>query len=120
MAVLEDEPETPTILHLLNEARLGRRTALVPFIALMEVEYVLLRRVRSEHAAAALSTLENWPVSVVESTAAWRHEAAKIKAGGGLSLADAWVAALATLSDAQLVHKDPEFEKVRGLKSMRL
>lgn len=46
----------------------------------------------------------------------WVHEspallvmAAQIKACHPLSLADAWIAACATLEHATLVHKDPEF-----------
>jgi len=40
------------------------------------------------------------------------EEAARIKAGGGLSVADAWVAATAVVHDAVLVHKDPEMRRV--------
>ena len=47
-------------------------------------------------------------------------EAARIKGGGQLSLADAWMAALALLRDAQLVHQDPEFDNVADLRSVKL
>ena len=47
-------------------------------------------------------------------------EAARVKASGQLSLADAWMAALALLHDAQLVHTDPEFDNVAGLRSVKL
>jgi len=120
MTVLEDEPETAVVLELLERARRGGAVISLPFLAMMEVEYILLRRLRSEAAAAALSALDNWPVTIMESNEEWRHEAARIKADGGLSLADAWMAALATLSDAQLVHKDTEFDKVGGLRSVKL
>jgi predicted nucleic acid-binding protein len=45
---------------------------------------------------------------------------ARIKAWGRISLADAWVAALALLNDAELVHKDPEFDSVLGLRALKL
>ena len=95
MVVLEDEPETSTMLEILGQADEGQATLLLPFLALMEVEYILLRRVQPERVAAALSMLENWPTTIVESNAAWRRQAALVKASGGLSLADAWIAALA-------------------------
>jgi predicted nucleic acid-binding protein len=44
------------------------------------------------------------------------ERAAAVKACFPLSLADAWIAAAALQLDAVLVHKDPEFEKVTGLK----
>lgn len=50
----------------------------------------------------------------------WRKAAARLKARAGLSLGDAWNASLALLLDAELVHKDPEFDDVKGLKSLRL
>jgi predicted nucleic acid-binding protein len=37
------------------------------------------------------------------------------KAQEHLSVADAWIAALATERNAMLVHKDPEFEQVAGI-----
>jgi predicted nucleic acid-binding protein len=50
----------------------------------------------------------------------WIHEekyllekAAEIKALHTLSVADAWIGGCAVLQDAVLVHKDPEFEKLR-------
>jgi len=41
---------------------------------------------------------------------------AGIKARFQVSLADAWIAAAALEVDAVLVHKDPGFERVDGLK----
>jgi predicted nucleic acid-binding protein len=53
----------------------------------------------------------------------WQHEtvellelAAEVKARFPVSLADAWIAAAALLMDAVLLHKDPEFERIDGLK----
>ena len=120
MAVLEDEPQAQAVLRILSDATHGGAILYLPFMALMEVEYILLRRVQPERAAAAVSVLDNWPATVVESNASWRRHAAMVKAAGGLSLADSWIAALAILSDAQLVHKDPEFDRIPGLRSVKL
>ena len=59
-------------------------------------------------------------VSVIESNPGWGVLAADVKSRGGLSLADAWIASLALMHDAELVHKDPEFDRVEGLRSFRL
>ena len=50
----------------------------------------------------------------------WGSQAAEIKARGGLALGDAWIASLALIHGAELVHKDPEFDRVEGLRSIRL
>lgn len=116
IAYLYDEPgsdETERIVLSGHPVRL-------PFMTVMEVEYALLRAMPAADAAAEVDRLLHWPVDVVESSPAWRSEAAAIKARGRISLADAWIASLALLLDAQLVHKDPEFDAVPGLRSLRL
>ena len=46
--------------------------------------------------------------------------AARFKARGGLSVADAWIAATAASKRAVLIHKDPEFATVREIDQERL
>jgi predicted nucleic acid-binding protein len=46
--------------------------------------------------------------------------AAEVKSRDGLSVADAWIASSALLHDAELVHKDSEFDAVQGLRSYHL
>jgi predicted nucleic acid-binding protein len=92
----------------------------VPFLALMEVEYILRRSLPIESVEKNLGIISAWPINVVESSEPWRRVAAIIKARGKLSLADAWVASLALMLDAELVHKDPEFDAVPGLKALKL
>lgn len=120
LAVVLGESPGRVVLDLLHRARRHRASIRLPFIALMESEYKLLRRFRPEEVRGLLATLKGWPAELVESSEEWRHEAARIKSMGGLSVADSWIAALAILSDAQLVHGDTEFERVSGLKSVRL
>lgn len=91
----------------------------VPFLALMEVHYRLLRE-RLELLDDTLMMIDEWPVETIESNPSWREAAAVIKARGKLSVVDAWAAALALTEDATLVHKDPEFETVPDLKVLQL
>ncbi len=124
LCTLFNEEGANIVTDLLLRAQSGGEEdgaeVLVPFIALMETEYVLRRRVRSSDAERALLRVENWPILIRESSAAWRHEAARLKALGGVSLADAWIAALALMEGAEVVHRDPELDRVPGLKSLRL
>jgi predicted nucleic acid-binding protein len=91
---------------------------LLPFIALMEVEYQLIRD--REDVDERIASILDWPVRLIESDEQWRRLAATVKAPGRISVADAWVASLALLRDAALVHKDPEFDAVTDLQHLRL
>jgi predicted nucleic acid-binding protein len=95
-------------------------TLWLPFMAAMEVEYRLHQVRRSDEAVPILEMMGGWPVRLVESDPRWRHEAARIKLNYSLSVADAWIAALALLRGALLVHKDPEFDPIEGLQHLRL
>ncbi len=98
----------------------GEEPVLLPFMTIMEVDYVLRRTLSEDEVEQAIAALRQWPVTIVESSAAWGRVAAEVKSRGGLSVADAWNASLALLHDAELVHKDPEFDAVKGLRAHRL
>ncbi len=124
MCVLFQEDGAEMVMEVLRKSH-GQpeqvdAPVLVPFIALMETEYWLLRRLSAREAEETLFLVENWPVEVQESSSDWRHEAARVKATASLSVADAWIASLAILHQSELVHKDPEFDQVDGLKMIRL
>jgi predicted nucleic acid-binding protein len=118
MAVLKKEPGEDEVLSIIESAR--GHLVNVPFIALMEVEYNLLRRLPITKVVQSLGTIAGWPITIYESNPEWRSRAAYLKATGRLSLADAWIASLALLLGAELVHKDPEYDSIPGLKALRL
>ncbi|MFH1141751.1 MAG: PIN domain-containing protein [Chloroflexota bacterium] len=124
MCILFQEEGADQVVELLEAARLApgqeRPWVLLPFVSLMEVEYWLLRRLSPREVERNLVLVENWPAQVQESSPGWRHQAARVKAGARLSVADAWIAALAIQEGGVLVHKDPEFDQVGGLQSLRL
>lgn len=93
---------------------------LLPFVTLMEVAYLTLRGAGEEASLRLERAILAWPVTLVESFPTWRRIAARVKARGGLSLADSWNAGLALLNEAELVHRDPELDQVEGLRSVRL
>ena len=121
LALLNGEPGHETVRDILVQAREPGTTAVyVPFIALMETEYLMMRRHSEESAARYMKLVLGWPARVVESDPAWCHGSAIIKASGRLSLADAWIAALALSLGASLVHKDPEFDRIKTLQTLRV
>ena len=84
MCALFQEDGTETVMEILGKSHdqpeQDDAPVIVPFIALMETEYWLLRRFSTREAGEALFLVENWPVEVQESSSDWRHEAARVKA----------------------------------------
>jgi len=120
-AVLKEEPDHDRAAALLRQARSDATTTiLVPFIALMEVHYKLLVELEESEVRFWLDVVRAWPVQIVESDPQWGNVAAHIKSRGRISVGDSWMAALALVEDAILVHKDPEFDAVAGLQHLRL
>jgi predicted nucleic acid-binding protein len=120
LAMRADEPGADRVERLLRSARAGRTAVLVSFMTRMELLYRIALDEGPERAASAVRLLDAAGVEWVSCDAAILEEAARIKAGGGLSVADAWIAATAAVRDAVLVHKDPEFERVAGVRQERL
>jgi predicted nucleic acid-binding protein len=120
LTVLNNEPGVDTVLSILEAARSGEAQVTLPFMALMELEYLSLRQRSQEETRRMVTLVEAWPVEIEDSTQEWRHEAARVKATASVSLADAWICSLAWLVDAELVHKDPEYDTVPGLRSLPL
>jgi predicted nucleic acid-binding protein len=124
LAYLRDEVGAGLVEGVLEQSskvtRSDTKPVLVPFIAMMEVEYQTRRQRATVDVDFLLASVEQWPVDIRESDRVWRRQAALLKTAGRLSLADAWIAALALMEDAELVHKDPEFDRVPGLKVLRL
>ena len=120
LTILNQEDGLDTVLNILDKAKSQQDVVYIPFMALAELEYLLLRRISPEETLAILTLVSAWPVQVPESTEEWRHQAAKIKSRTPLSVADAWIASLALLQHAALVHKDPEYEQVPNLPVVKL
>ncbi|MBI1878519.1 MAG: PIN domain-containing protein, partial [Chloroflexi bacterium] len=76
LTVLNQEDGLETVIALLDQARAGQATIYLPFIALMELEYLLLRKISAEETEYLLTVVQAWPVQVVESSEEWRHQAA--------------------------------------------
>ena len=120
IAWFEDEAGADAVEDLIRKAQRDEVTIYVAFVSLMEADYIMERKVGREQAETSIANVENWPISIVESYPQWRYQAARIKARGSLSLADAWIASLALMTGAELVHKDKEFDSVPGLRSVHL
>jgi predicted nucleic acid-binding protein len=116
MRFLLDESGADEVQRIIQ----GEEPVFLPFMTIMEVDYVLRRVLPAPEVEHYMAALREWPAIIEESSPTWGQRAAEVKSRGGLSMADAWIASLALLHDAELVHKDPEFDDVEGLRSYRL
>ena len=111
-AFIEDEPGSETVESLLNQAEAGEINVYLSFMTFMEVYYISLQEQGEVTADQRLRKLYELPAMRIESDAELSKLAGQIKAMHRMSIADAWIAALAKAKQAILVHKDPEFESI--------
>jgi len=114
LTLIEDETGADQVQSLLEQAKRGEVNLLVSFISFMEVSYISLQERSQEEARERIQLMSVLPLSRMESTESLAMLAGQLKAARRLSVADAWIAALAQERDATLVHKDPEFEQPEG------
>ncbi|MFU8773964.1 MAG: PIN domain-containing protein [Anaerolineales bacterium] len=120
ITILNQEDGWDLVYPLFDESKKNQAVLYLPFMVLMELEYLLLRKVSAEETMVIMSMVISWPIQIAESSSEWRHQAAMIKSDTALSVADAWIASLAQLHSAELVHKDPEYEQISNLRLLTL
>jgi ribonuclease VapC len=120
LALRDDEPGAERVHRIIDAARKRRADVYVSFMTRMEILYRIGASEGEEAAAAALRLLDALPLHWVTCEPSILSAAAQIKRQGGLSVADAWIAATALLQQAVLVHKDPEFDALQELSQERL
>ncbi|MHB8870250.1 MAG: PIN domain-containing protein [Thermoleophilia bacterium] len=114
LSFIEDEPGADCV-----ELALKRPSTLIPWPVLLEAHYITLREKGEAEAYRRTALVKRLDVKILwdmdESTLL---AAARLKAAHRLSLADAIIAAFALLTDAVLLHKDPEFDALAELVPM--
>ena len=121
LTLIEDEAGADVVQNVLESAISGNVQILVSFMSFMEVFYITLQESDIEEARTRADLMESLPITRVESTAPLSVTAARLKGKHRISVADAWIAALALERNAVLIHKDPEFEQTEDeLKVLKL
>ena len=111
MTFIEDEAGADLV-----EEALRRETTLIPWPVLLETYYVSLQEQGQAEADRRLALLKQLGVTILwEMDEATLLTAGRLKAEYRLSLADAMIAAIAVRREAVLIHKDPEFDALRGI-----
>lgn len=111
---IEDEAGADRVGQALEQP-----TTLLPWPVILELHYITLREKGEGEAFRRTALVRRLAVRILwDMDEATVLTAARLKAEHRLSLADAIIAAFALRWDAVLMHKDPEFETLKGLVSM--
>jgi predicted nucleic acid-binding protein len=110
LALRDNEPGADRVAELLEMAQANRSACKACFITLMELMYRVWRDEGEANANLAYEQCLALPIAWIHETPELLKAAAAVKALHQLSFADAWIAAAAQISNAILIHKDPEFE----------
>ena len=108
------------VRRLLEQAERQTITVYLSAVSLAEIVSSIVKSHGDEIARDDLRLVLEMPVQIESPT--WEQCAAGgwLRAGHKLSTADAVIAAQALAANAELVQKDPEFDRVPGLKHRRL
>lgn len=109
LALRADEAGADRVEQLLAAAKRGRGRLLASFMTRMELSYLIRRDEGDDEARSALRLVDSFAIEWVSCEPEILEAAAELKAGGGLSVADSWIAATALVRGAVLVHRDPEY-----------
>ena len=119
VCVLEDEPGADVVEERLRTARAGKIHLGASCVSLVEVYYNAHQSEGKPHARQLVAVMKSWPVEFIYPDEPLCLAAGEIKALFPLSFADAFVAATARETNAVLLHKDPEFESLRGTVNLK-
>ena len=114
LTLIEDEQGADRVEQVLKTGQV-----FLPWPALLEVYYITLQEKGQEEAEYRYALLKRWSVTIL-----WDMDepvllsAGRLKAAHHMSLADAIVAAFALQNAARLLHKDPEFDALKGQVAM--
>ena len=110
LVFMEDEAGADKVQDILRNKKV-----ILPFVVLLEVYYITLREKGPDVADRRYAMIKSLDVEIK-----WQMDestlmlAGKYKAQYRISLADAMIAAFAKTENAILVHKDPEYEALKG------
>ena len=120
LALLYAEPGMDVVRRLLEQAERKLITLYLSALSLSEIVSSIARTHSEEIARDDLRIVLEMPVQIASPTQKECVHGGWLRARHKLSTADAIIAAQAMAANAELVHKDPEFDFVPGLKHRRL
>ena len=114
LTLIEDEEGADEVQKIIEESIEDKSEIYVSFMTYMEIYYIPLQEQDEKEARSRIELISGLPVFKIESSENVGSIAAQFKAKNRISVADAWIAALAETEKAILVHKDPEFDQLNN------
>jgi predicted nucleic acid-binding protein len=90
------------------------------FMTYMEGRYRIWRNAGKEESEEFSKYLDLLPLTRIDMSDSVFEKATEMKATKSLSVCDSWIIATAMTLNAVLVHKDPEFEQVKGTVKLKV
>lgn len=112
LAFRNREPGEETVASILRRAAKKEIRALISFVTVTEIFYLSWQRLGKEKAYHVHLQLMTLPLERIDANEKTLLVAGELKAAYPVSLADAYIAALAMEHHAILVHKDPDYESL--------
>lgn len=110
LTLWNDEEGANEVEHILR----SEGEIYIPFMTLLEGRYRLWKSINKHEADEFSKYLELLPIKRIDINNEIFEKAVEIKATNNLSVCDSWIIATAIVKGSILVHKDPEFEQVKG------
>jgi predicted nucleic acid-binding protein len=120
LALLYGEPGVDIVRRLLEDAEREKALVYLSAVTLCEIVSSLIKTLGESVARDELAVVLTMPVQIESPTRQHCAEAGWLRGRYTLSTADAIIATQAIAANAELVHKDPEFDQVPGLRQRRL
>lgn len=120
LTLLYAEPGMDVVRRLLEQAEREVITVYLSALSLTEVVSSIANTHDEEIARDVLRIVLEMPVQIEVPSQDQCTHGGWLRARHKLSTADAIIAAQAIATNAELVHKDPEFDQIPGLKHRRL
>lgn len=120
IAYLNKEVCSDTIESLFIRARAKEIILYLNWINLGELYYIVQRRAGKQKAEETIRLVEELPIELVSADRDTILLAGDYKATNAISYADSFVIATAKQRQGTIVTGDPEFDKVEGLKILKL
>lgn len=112
LALYQDESGAAAVARIFETRDKGEATISVSFITIFEITYLAMARGGDQGASSLLFQVRSLDMEEIWPDDDLLWQAGAIKAQGGLSVADAFVAASARVAGAVLVHRDSEFDRL--------
>ena len=113
LTLIEDEAGVEEVAALVEEALADQVHLYLSVIAKIELFYISVQEQGESIAKERMELLDDLPVEIIDVTEDLVETIGQLKAQYSISFADSCIAGLAESLDAELVHKDPEYEQVK-------